>query len=97
MSELFQSSKTSIVEHIKHIYEEELTVESTCRSFRQITLLYYLKQLKMSFLYFNCLDDVFIWSSCSEIPNNLTKRPTSCYLLHFLEMRVFSREKSLIL
>ena len=37
MSELFQSSRTNIVEHIKHIYEEgELTVESTCRNFRQV-------------------------------------------------------------
>lgn len=39
MSELFQSSRTNIVEHIKHIYEEgELTVESTCRNFRQVRL-----------------------------------------------------------
>ena len=37
MSELFQSSRTNIVEHIKHIYEEgELTIESTCRNFRQV-------------------------------------------------------------
>ena len=37
MSELFQSSRTNIVEHIKHIYEEgELTFESTCRNFRQV-------------------------------------------------------------
>ena len=37
MSELFQSSRTNIVEHIKHIYEEgELTAESTCRNFRQV-------------------------------------------------------------
>lgn len=37
MSELFQSSRTNIVEHIKHIYEEgELTLESTCRNFRQV-------------------------------------------------------------
>lgn len=37
MSELFQSSRTNIVEHIKHIYEEgELTVESTCRIFRLV-------------------------------------------------------------
>jgi hypothetical protein len=39
MSELFQSSRTNIVEHIKHIYEEgELAVESTCRNFRQVRL-----------------------------------------------------------
>ena len=37
MAELFQSSRTNIVEHIKHIYEEgELTEESTCRKFRQV-------------------------------------------------------------
>ena len=37
MSELFQSSRTNIVEHIKHIYEEgELSIESTCRNFRQV-------------------------------------------------------------
>lgn len=37
MAELFQSSRTNIVEHIKHIYEEkELTEESTCRKFRHV-------------------------------------------------------------
>ena len=31
MAELFQSSRTNIVEHIRHIYEEgELEEESTC-------------------------------------------------------------------
>lgn len=35
MAELFQSSRTNIVEHIKHIYEEdELDEESTCRKIR---------------------------------------------------------------
>ena len=39
MAELFQSSRTNIVEHIKHIYEEgELDEESTCRNFRQVRL-----------------------------------------------------------
>ncbi len=39
MSELFQSSRTNIVEHISHIYEEgELDEESTCRKFRQVRL-----------------------------------------------------------
>ena len=34
---LFQSSRTNIVEHIKHIYEEgELDEGSTCRNFRQV-------------------------------------------------------------
>ena len=37
MSELFQTSRTNVVEHIKHIYEEgELDEISTCRNFRQI-------------------------------------------------------------
>ena len=37
MAELFQSSRTNVVEHIKHIYEEgELDLESTCRKFRQV-------------------------------------------------------------
>ena len=37
MAELFQTSRTNIVEHIKHIYEEgELTEEATCRNFRQV-------------------------------------------------------------
>ena len=35
MAELFQSSRSNIVEHIKHIYEEgELDEVSTCRKFR---------------------------------------------------------------
>ena len=35
MSELFQTSRTNVVEHIKHIYEEgELDEISTCRNFR---------------------------------------------------------------
>ena len=37
MADLYQSSRTNIVEHIKHIYEEEeLDVNSTCRNFRQV-------------------------------------------------------------
>ena len=37
MSELFQTSLTNVVEHIKHIYEEgELDEISTCRDFRQV-------------------------------------------------------------
>ena len=37
MGELFQSSRTNIVEHIQHIYEEgELEESSTCRKFRQV-------------------------------------------------------------
>lgn len=37
MSELYQTSRTNVVEHIKHIYEEgELQEEATCRKFRQV-------------------------------------------------------------
>ena len=37
MAELFQSSRTNVVEHIKHIYEEgELNEEATYRKFRQV-------------------------------------------------------------
>ena len=37
MSELFQTSRTNVVVHIKHIYEEgELDEISTCRNFRQV-------------------------------------------------------------
>lgn len=37
MADLFQTSRTNIVEHIKHIYEEdELDEVSTCRNFRQV-------------------------------------------------------------
>lgn len=39
MAELYQSSRTNVVEHIKHIYEEgELDKNSTCRNFRQVQL-----------------------------------------------------------
>jgi hypothetical protein len=39
ITELYQSSRTNVVEHIKHIYEEgELTEEATCRNFRQVQL-----------------------------------------------------------
>jgi len=37
MADLYNSSRTNVVEHIKHIYEEgELPVISTCRKFRQV-------------------------------------------------------------
>ena len=37
MADLFQTSRTNVVEHIKHIYEEdELDENSTCRNFRQV-------------------------------------------------------------
>lgn len=37
MAELFQTSRTNVVEHIKHIYDEgELEEEATCRKFRQV-------------------------------------------------------------
>jgi len=39
MAELYQSSRTNVVEHIKNIYEEgELDKDSTCRNFRQVRL-----------------------------------------------------------
>ena len=37
MADLFQTSRTNVVEHIKHIYEEgELAEGPTCRKFRQV-------------------------------------------------------------
>ena len=37
MCELYQTSRTNVVEHIKHIYEEgELQEEATCRDLRQV-------------------------------------------------------------
>ena len=39
MADLFKTSRTNVVEHIKHIYEEkELTEEATCRNFRQVQI-----------------------------------------------------------
>ena len=39
MAELFSTSRTNIVEHIGHIYEEnELDADSTCRKFRQVQI-----------------------------------------------------------
>lgn len=39
MADLYQTSRTNVVEHIKHIYEEgELLEESTCRKFRQVRM-----------------------------------------------------------
>jgi hypothetical protein len=37
MAELYQTSRSNIVEHIKHIFEEgELAEDATCRKFRQV-------------------------------------------------------------
>ena len=37
MADLYRSSRTNVVEHIKHIYEEgELEEDATCRKFRQV-------------------------------------------------------------
>ncbi|MDD4847640.1 MAG: virulence RhuM family protein [Bacteroidales bacterium] len=37
MCELYQTSRTNVVEHIQHIYEDgELQEEATCRKFRQV-------------------------------------------------------------
>ena len=39
MAELFQTSRTNVVEHIQHIYEEgELNEVATCRNFRQVQM-----------------------------------------------------------
>ena len=39
MAELFHTSRSNIVEHIGHIYEEgELDEVSTCRKFRQVRM-----------------------------------------------------------
>lgn len=39
MFDLYQTSRTNIVEHIKHIYDDgELTEAATCRKFRQVRL-----------------------------------------------------------
>ncbi|MBR1709766.1 MAG: virulence RhuM family protein [Clostridia bacterium] len=39
MAELFQTSRSNVVEHIQHIYEEgELEESSTCRKFRQVRM-----------------------------------------------------------
>lgn len=39
MSDLYQTSRTNVVEHTKHIYEDgELAEEATCRKFRQVRL-----------------------------------------------------------
>lgn len=39
MAELFQTSRTNVVEHIKNIYNEgELDENSTCRNFRQVRM-----------------------------------------------------------
>lgn len=39
MADLFRTSRTNVVEHIKHIYdEEELEENSTCQKFRQVRM-----------------------------------------------------------
>ena len=39
LAELFQTSRTNVVEHIQHIYEEgELVAAATCREFRQVRI-----------------------------------------------------------
>lgn len=39
MAELFDSSRTNIIEHINNIYgDEELDKNSTCQDFRQVRL-----------------------------------------------------------
>lgn len=37
MAELYQTARSNVVEHIRHIYDEgELDESSTCRNFRQV-------------------------------------------------------------
>ncbi|HAM43685.1 MAG TPA: hypothetical protein DCM67_01485 [Propionibacteriaceae bacterium] len=37
LADLFQTSRTNVVEHLRHIYEEgELLETATCRDFRQV-------------------------------------------------------------
>lgn len=37
MAELYQTSRSNVVEHIRHIYDDgELDEISTCRNFRQV-------------------------------------------------------------
>ncbi len=39
IADLFDTARSNIVEHIKHIYEDgELTTEATCRNFRQVRM-----------------------------------------------------------
>ena len=39
MAELFQTSRTNVVDHIKNVYKEgELDENSTCRKFRQVRM-----------------------------------------------------------
>ncbi|MBR4529015.1 MAG: virulence RhuM family protein [Lachnospiraceae bacterium] len=39
MAELFQTSRTNVVDHIKNVYEEgELDEDSTCQKFRQVRM-----------------------------------------------------------
>jgi len=39
IAELFDTARSNIVEHIKHIYEDgELSQEATCREFRQVRM-----------------------------------------------------------
>ena len=39
MADLFDTSRTNIIEHINNIYEEgELDKESTCQNFRQVQI-----------------------------------------------------------
>ena len=39
MADLFQTARTNVVEHLKHIYDDgELQQDSTCRNFRQVRM-----------------------------------------------------------
>lgn len=56
IAELFQSSRTNVIEHIRNIFHEgELDESATCRNFRQVRG----RRAQRGF-------------SCSEIPNRFT-------------------------
>src|SRR5574344_2041998 len=66
LAELFQSSRTNVVEHIKNIYdEEELDDESTCRKFRQVRLEGN-RQVERELPFYN-LDMIISLSSWSDV------------------------------
>lgn len=53
IAELYQTSRTNVVEHIKHIYEEhELDERSTCRKFRQVRM-EGIRQVEREMMFYN--------------------------------------------
>ena len=63
MAELYQTSRTNVIEHIKHIYEEgELQEEGTCRNFRQVRL-EGKRQVSRELPFYNLYRDIWILQS----------------------------------